>query len=162
MVYRYTSALGMALGMYEEGSRQSGRTTRMLDMIKPGDRIVMCHEEYGYLRGCLTDRNISPMDVHLVQARTDGMFPELLPIAGTTHFTHFWQFRRTQYMLQDYEDAFRIYHQRLREPRERTPAECGLKVEVTGTRDMRDADAIGAAVGRTVRQATEDAFTDGE
>lgn len=82
-------ALRAMFATYTQTARRSGRTTRLLDCLRDGDRVVVASTaEQRYLMSHVRDRGL---DVAVVcvppQEFSSG---KLLPIAGRTHLDHGW------------------------------------------------------------------------
>jgi len=93
--YGYGAAIKTGLQFFETASRQSGRTTRLLERVKDGDRIIVSNPAMGQL----IQGKLAQLGKRLVQVLVvpiDGTYPPRVSPrmfgvhSGRTYFEHTW------------------------------------------------------------------------
>jgi hypothetical protein len=83
------SAITAVVDSYFHGARSTGRTTRLLESLKAGDRIVTLDEPQArVLRSLLTRRKLA-VSVLVLPVR-DPILPGIARSEGKTVFDHTW------------------------------------------------------------------------
>lgn len=102
-LYGLDLALDLAMELFERGSRRSGRTERMIAMVKPGDRVITATaEEAQRLRRLLRDRGVENVDVVAGQP-AGAALPHQARLASARRPTvadHAWVYARFQAVLE--------------------------------------------------------------
>lgn len=98
--FGYGAAAKAALSVFEDASRQSGRTTRTLTALPPGSRFIVRNEKMAQWA-----REVAPKGVTVT---SDGDRPEgLRPVSGDTVLDH-------TVVLRMYLDAINDVSRRIR------------------------------------------------
>jgi hypothetical protein len=84
------AALQLALRMYVQGARQTGRTTSLIESLKDGDRVVcLDNREAKRLEGLCRERRIKVKCVAVSRHDAESLFHSGTP-EGRTIFEHTW------------------------------------------------------------------------
>jgi hypothetical protein len=84
------TTLQTAMQMYSQVARTTGRTTKLLNILKDGDRVVFINETHVQLfQNQLRERNLKTTCTSI-----NPRYPEQLlqraPCSGQTYFDHVW------------------------------------------------------------------------
>lgn len=95
------AAMVMAHQIFEQASRRTGRTARMIARCEPGDRIITFEaREARRLKQLLVEAGKSDVDVRAFSADKEPLYRAVRP-GGATRFDHnwvenFWRYRIRQ------------------------------------------------------------------
>lgn len=105
-----SSAMRMALHMFEQSSRRTGRTWRLLAAARPGDLIVTwCPTERERLLGLLRGAKKEDVEVIFLDPKRDPMWRQGTNPRGATLFDHGWIALHYQHRLAEIANDLNIW-----------------------------------------------------
>lgn len=91
--YGYLTVLRSALTAHEQASRQTGRTTRLIECVRDGDLIVTVDEHRaGLLQGLLRDAGKLGVLVRAERVSDQAAYVTCQRAKGRVFFDHRWQY----------------------------------------------------------------------
>jgi hypothetical protein len=90
-INRLHEAMGMALRMYEQGARRSGRTTRMIDQVREGETVVCFNALHArHVQTALRERGLTNVRVSTCAPDMGEFVSTTAGVRGRIHLDHCW------------------------------------------------------------------------
>lgn len=90
-INRLHEAMGMALRMYEQGARRSGRTTRMIDQVRDGETVVCLNASHArHVQTALRERGLAKVRVFTCAPDMGEFVSTTAGVRGRIHLEHCW------------------------------------------------------------------------